>query len=149
MQAQTPTLTAPRPVKPATVVFAFFVVSVIGVGAIALTQIKGTNPAPTTLGPAEAGSAVAIEVGDDLTIALPANPSTGYSWVVTSITPDFLTQIGDPEFAAESDLMGTDGIMTFHFEGIAAGQGSLQLEYLRPWEDAEPLDTYTVTINVR
>jgi inhibitor of cysteine peptidase len=88
-------------------------------------------------------------VGGELTISLPANPSTGYSWVVSSINPALLNQIGDPEFSAESDLIGAAGTMTFHFEATAAGQDSLQLNYLRPWEDTEPLETYTVTVNVR
>jgi inhibitor of cysteine peptidase len=92
---------------------------------------------------------VALEVGGELTISLPANPSTGYSWVVSSINPALLAQIGDPEFSAESGLVGAGGTMTFHFEGASVGQGSLQLEYLRSWEDAAPLETYTVTVNIR
>jgi len=149
MQAHAPTITVPRSVKPATILFTLLVVAVVAVGVIALTQIEQAGPAPRTLGPAEAGSRVALEVGGELTISLPANPSTGYSWVVSSINPALLNQIGDPEFSAESDLIGAAGTMTFHFEATAAGQDSLQLNYLRPWEDTEPLETYTVTVNVR
>ena len=73
----------------------------------------------------------------------------GYGWVVTSIDPSPLDQVGEPEFSAESDLIGAGGSVTFPFEGFATGQASLQLDYLRPWEDVEPLDSFFVTINVR
>jgi inhibitor of cysteine peptidase len=149
MQPHATTITVPRTVKPATVLFTLFAVALVAVGAIALAHIEQAGSAPVALGSADAGSSVALEVGGELTISLPANPSTGYSWVVSSINPEVLTQVGDPEFSAESDLIGAGGTMTFQFKGTAAGQDSLRLNYLRPWEDMEPLETYTVTINVR
>lgn len=149
MQAHATTITIPRTVKPATVVFVLFGVALLAVGAIVLAHIEQAGSAPVALGPADARSSVALEVGGELTISLPANPSTGYSWVVSSTNPAILTQIGDPEFSAKSDLIGAGGTMTFHFKATAAGQDSLQLNYLRPWEDVEPLETYTATINVR
>ena len=149
MQAQASTVVAPRSMRPATVLIILAAVAVVAVGVIALTQTGKSIAASATLGPAEAGSAVALEVGGELTITLPANPSTGYSWVVTALNPALLTQIGEPEFSAESNLIGAGGTMTFRFQGTAAGQDSLQLDYLRPWEDNEPLDTYSVTVNIR
>jgi len=150
MQAQASTVVAPRSVRPATVLIILAAVAVVAVGVIALTQTgKSIAAASATLGPAEAGSAVALEVGGELTITLPANPSTGYSWVVTALNPALLTQIGEPEFSADSNLIGAGGTMTFRFQGTAAGQDSLQLDYLRPWEDNEALDTYSVTVNIR
>ena len=59
-----------------------------------------------------------------------------------------MIQKGEPEFSPESDLIGSGGTMTFHFAGTAAGRSDLQLDYVRPWEDAEPLDTFLVTVNV-
>lgn len=149
MQAQASTFVAPRSVKPATVLVILAVIAVVAVGVIALSQTGKTIAASATLGPAEAGSVVALEVGGELTITLPANPSTGYSWVVTALDPALLAQIGEPEYSAESNLIGASGTMTFRFQGTAAGQDSLQLDYLRTWEDIEPLDTYSVTVNVR
>ncbi len=149
MQAQASTIVAPRSMRPATLLIILAAVAVVAVGVIAITQTGKSIAASATLGPAEAGSAVALEVGGELTITLPANPSTGYSWVVTALNPALLTQIGEPEFSAESNLIGAGGTMTFRFQGTAAGQDSLQLDYLRPWEDNEPLDTYSVTVNIR
>lgn len=150
MQAHGSTTTFPQAVKPATILLAFLAVAAIAVGAISPTRMDRAGLAPTGIGPAEAGSRVALEVSGELTISLPANPSTGYSWVVSSINPAVLAQVGEPEFSAQSDLAGAGGTMTFHFTGIAMGQDSLQLDYVRPWEDGEaPLDTYTVTVNVR
>jgi len=149
MQANAITTAAPRSLKPATVLIASAVLALIAVAAIAIAQTEKTSPAITALGPDGAGSTVAIEVGGELTITLPANPSTGYSWVVSSNSPAFLTEIGEPEFSVESDLIGAGGAMTFRFAGTTTGQGDLQLDYLRPWEEAAPLETYLVTVNVR
>lgn len=149
MQTQASTVFAPRSVKPAAVLVALAAIAVVAVGVIALTRTGETTAASAALGPADAGSAVALEVGGELTITLPANPSTGYSWVVTALNPALLTRIGEPEFSAGSNLIGAGGAMTFRFQGTAAGRDSLQLDYLRTWEDLEPLDTYSVTVNVR
>ena len=149
MQAQASTVFTLRSIKPATVVIILTAIAVVAAGVIALTQMGKTIAASATLGPAEAGSAVTLELGGELTITLPANPSTGYSWVVTALNPALLTQIGEPEFSAESNLIGAGGTMTFRFQGTAAGRDSLTLGYLRTWEDTEPLDTYSVTVNIR
>jgi inhibitor of cysteine peptidase len=148
MHPQTTTITIHRPVKPATLLTIVAVVALLAIGAIALTQIDETPTASASIGPNEAGSTIAFEVGGTLTIALPANPSTGYSWVVSWIDPAIVTQTGEPAFVAESDLIGAGGTMTFHFTAAGAGMSELRLDYRRSWEDAEPLDTYLVIINV-
>jgi inhibitor of cysteine peptidase len=149
MQAQASTITVNRPAKPATFLIILATLAAIAVGVIALASKGETTTESVTLGPVDAGSAVALEVGGELTVTLPANPSTGYTWVVTAANPTLLTQIGEPEFSGDSNLVGAGGTMTFRFEGTAVGQDSLQLDYLRPWEDAEPLETYLVTVTVR
>jgi inhibitor of cysteine peptidase len=149
MQARTSTVAVPRPVKPATVLLVLATIAAVGAGVIALTHSGETTATSVALGPADGGSAVALDVGGELTITLPANPSTGYSWVVTAMNTARLTLVGEPEFSAESNLIGAGGTITYRFRGAAAGQDSLQLDYVRPWEDTDPLETYVLTINVR
>lgn len=149
MHPQTATTTFPRTVKPATLLTTVAVVSLLAVGAIALTQIDGNRAVSASIGPDAAGSAIALEVGAELTVALPTNPSTGYGWAVTSIDPAVVTQTGEPEFVAQSNLIGAGGTMTFRFTASGAGISELRLDYQRSWEQAEPLDTYQVTINVK
>lgn len=149
MHPQTTTITIPRPVKPATLLTTAAVVALLAIAAIALTQMDENRAVSASIGPDEAGSAIALEIGGELTIALPANPSTGYGWTVAAIDPAVVIQKGEPEFAAQSNLIGAGGTMTFRFTAAGTGINELRLEYQRPWEDAEPLDTYQVTVNVK
>lgn len=149
MQAHPSTITTARTLNPVAILTFLAVVAVVALGVILATQTGSSAQTVTNLGPTDAGSTASVEVGEGITITLPANPSTGYSWVVTSTTPALLNQVGEPEFSAESELIGAGGNIIFHFEGLATGQVSLQLDYLRPWEDAQPIDTFGVTINVR
>ena len=149
MQANMSTTTVHPLAKPATVLIIVAVVAAIAIAAIALAEMGTTSEATNVIGPARAESTVSLEEGEQLTITLPGNPSTGYSWVVTTINPALLAQIGEPEFSTGSDLVGSGGTMTFRFETTGTGQDALQLDYLRPWEDVLPVDTYRVTVNVR
>lgn len=149
MQANMSTTTVFRPVRPATVLIIIAVVALIAIAAIALAEQGATSEAMNVIGPAQAESTVSLEEGEQFTVMLPGNPSTGYSWVVTTINPALLTQIGEPEFSTGSDLVGAGGTITFRFEANGAGRDALQLDYQRPWEDVEPIDTYRVTVNVR
>jgi inhibitor of cysteine peptidase len=149
MQATMSTTTVFRPVKPATVLIIITVITLVAVAAFALAEMVNTNEAVGVIGPAQAGSTITLAAGEQFTVTLPGNPSTGYSWVVTTINPALLTQIGEPEFSTGSDLVGAGGTITFRFEATGAGQDAMQLDYLRPWEDVEPIDTYRVTVNVR
>ena len=151
MLARTSTLGAlrSRSVTPATVLMTLAVSAMIGVGAIALTQVDRDSPVSASIGPDESGSIVDLDVGGELTIALQANPSTGYGWTVTSIDPAVVTQTGEPELSAESNLIGAGATVTFRFTAAGAGVSELRLDYQRPWEGVEPLGTYFVTINVR
>jgi inhibitor of cysteine peptidase len=97
---------------------------------------------------ADDGGSVSIGVGDELVISLPANPSTGYSWVFGPFYATVLEQVGEAEFEAESDALGAAGNYTVRFEGRVAGTVELILDYERPFEDAEPEDTFVITITV-
>jgi inhibitor of cysteine peptidase len=133
------------PVRPSTIVMALGVTTALIVTALVLSR----DSPPATLGEADARSAITLPSGDVLMIALPANPSTGYGWTVISMDETILTQVGEAEFTSQSGLIGAAGTMTLRFAGLAQGETTVELGYLRPWEEAEPLDTYQVTVTVR
>ena len=57
--------------------------------------------------------------GDEMTLDLPSNPSTGYSWVVTEKTKVFATDSN--QFIAETGeevLAGAGGITQFHIAAL-------------------------------
>jgi predicted secreted protein len=97
---------------------------------------------------ADADKTVTASPGQTLEVVLDANPSTGYTWTVTS-APEFLKSEGEPAFASEaaSGVVGAGGKQTLRFSVTAAGTGELGLSYLRPWETTTPpAETFRVSI---
>jgi inhibitor of cysteine peptidase len=88
----------------------------------------------------DAGGQVDLQVGQILTVSLESNPTTGYSWQVADLNDAVLQQLGEVEFkqAGEEGLVGAGGIETFRFESVCAGETSLELKYVRPWEEGVP-----------
>jgi inhibitor of cysteine peptidase len=119
--------------------------------AIALTSISGcAAQAALALEADDNGNEITLNKGQTLTIKLEANPTTGYTWEVVETEGAILRQVGDPEFEADSDLLGAPGTQTLSFEAAEAGQMELRLVYHRPWEtDVEPLETFSVQVIVK
>jgi inhibitor of cysteine peptidase len=95
------------------------------------------------------GSTVSLVPGQIVTVSLPGSGSTGYTWEVVPGIESILLKQGDPQFVPDSNAVGSAGVYTFTFEAIAAGTGSLNLIYHRPWEtDVAPLQTFQVSVVV-
>ncbi|MDI6901394.1 MAG: protease inhibitor I42 family protein [Anaerosomatales bacterium] len=94
------------------------------------------------------GGSVRLGIGQVLVVRLPANPTTGFTWTAAE-TPAFLERLGEPEFSPESDALGAGGIQEFRYAASEPGEGSLELEYARSWEDVPAEDEYTVTVTVK
>jgi inhibitor of cysteine peptidase len=96
------------------------------------------------------GSTVDVAVGETLTVELPSNPSTGYSWQVIDPGP-----CDEPEAAEyiegqqDEALVGASGIERFEFTRSSADPGDITLEYRRPWDDASvpAEDAWTVHLD--
>jgi inhibitor of cysteine peptidase len=126
-------------------------VLILILGAAMMAAISGCSPqtAPT-LGAEDNGREITLQKGQTLTIKLEANPTTGYSWEFVGSEEAVLRQVGEPEFEANSDLLGAPGVQTLRFEAVEAGQTELRLVYRRPWEtDVEPVETFTVQVTVQ
>jgi len=98
------------------------------------------------------GGQVSLDAGQTLVVSLPSNPTTGYSWEVESIDAAVLSLAGDPEYVseAEGDVVGAGGTETFRFDAEAPGTVQLTLIYHRPFEEGvDPIDTFSVTVEVR
>jgi inhibitor of cysteine peptidase len=108
---------------------------------------------PDTLQVAEtdAEQAVALVPGQILRLNLAANPSTGYTWQVTTL-PACLAADGTPGFtprAVPAGTVGAGGTMTFAFRAVAAGNGRLELSYRRSWEtQAPPVRRFALNVSV-
>ena len=120
--------------------------------AFALTLASCTpasNEEPVRITEADAGSAVELHLGQTLEVALPGNPTTGYTWEVVPGAESVLEQQGELAFEAESELLGAGGVMTLSFEANGQGEATLSLIYHRTFEPGvAPLQTFEVTVLV-
>ncbi len=95
-------------------------------------------------------NSLTAEKGSTVTIRVEGNPSTGYSWEASEISPN-LTLI-DRHFEdtrKDPQLLGAPGMFVFTFKALEAGTGSVRLDYLRPWEKVAPLKSETYRIRIR
>ena len=120
--------------------------------ALALTLAScrpAGNEEPVRITEADAGSTVELQQGQILEIALPGNPTTGYTWEVVTGAEAVLEQQGEPTFEAESELLGAGGVMTLTFVASGRGEATLSLIYHRTFEPGvAPLQTFEVMVIV-
>lgn len=77
------------------------------------------------------GSDVSVTKGQELSVQLYGNASTGYSWVVQELDTSVLQQSGDPDYKADSNLVGSGGTYTYKFKALETGKTTLKMAYLQ------------------
>ena len=114
-------------------------------GIIAAQQ---ATPAPVKLTDADNNRLVEVVVGQRILIWLPANPTTGYSWLLQGF-PNCLELMNFSYARSEKDLPGAGTTQVVELIGYSSGTATLTLEYRRPWEkNVSPAKTFSVAINV-
>jgi len=113
----------------------------------------GSSPGPSspTLAvytAADDGTTVEASVGEQFTVSLEENPTTGYEWDMKA--GPGLTLVGD-EFMgpspSPSPLMGAGGTHAWVFKADKAGTLTLTGLYVRPWEaDGKSAADFSLTI---
>ncbi len=109
-------------------------------------------PGEVQLSEGDTGRRVDLAVGGTLIVALPSNPSTGYAWAIVEPLPGPLRQEGEPRFVpagSTQPIAGAGGTTVFTFVASEAGLATLNLAYLRSFEDAPPEKTFSVQVEVR
>jgi inhibitor of cysteine peptidase len=100
------------------------------------------------LGSSANQTSISLAVGDEVELALPANPTTGYSWAIAECDTAVL-KLESENYAQQSQAIGAGGETTWRFTVIGPGTAALRLEYRRPWEKAAPAQTFEVTLTSR
>lgn len=130
-----------------------FVVAVVASAAgCALAQ----SPAPVELGvgaPAkelsdtESGAVVGLSPGQKLTVRLPAQMGTGFSWQVRQSGN---LQLESKTTRRTAQSPGGQEEQVFEFTGLSPGKEKLTLEYKRPWElGVAPAKQFEITVDVK
>ena len=87
-----------------------------------------------------------------LTISLVENPSTGYTWEYTASTEGLVQDICDPDasfVAGDTESVGTPGVHTWIFKGLAAGDVTLVFVNAQHFDETgEPYATIQYTLRV-
>lgn len=85
---------------------------------------------------ADSGSTITISIGDTVTIDLPENPTTGYSWAfsIEQESQNIISDISEKYIAPNNNLVGSGGIKEYSFKAINKGEITLTGYYRRPWE---------------
>jgi len=99
---------------------------------------------------ADNGKPVALKVGESLAITLDSNPSTGYSWQLSTMKRGILQQQGEPQYTPPAQpLPGAGGQHTFQFAAVGAGHTTLTLVYKQPFDrKAAPAETFSIQVTV-
>ncbi len=96
------------------------------------------------------GKVVSCSPGSVVEIALPGNPTTGYSWQPARMPADSVLVLTENQFrqydAAGKNLVGVPGTYVFRYEVTGKGSEGIQLQYIRAWENLPPSGIYEVLI---
>ena len=82
---------------------------------------------------------VTVPAGSEITISLDENPTTGYSWNVTSSAG--LEYVNDTYIAPETELVGAGGVHVWQYLAAEKGNAEFSAIYKRPWEETTGNET--------
>ena len=95
----------------------------------------GSPPRPVSLTAVDKGTQVNMQIGEQMTVTLDGNPSTGYTWEAKDLDTTMFQQVGDPVFISSNPgMVGSGGSLTLTFKALKAGKAVLTLIYHRPWK---------------
>ncbi|MFC7546743.1 protease inhibitor I42 family protein [Plantactinospora sp. GCM10030261] len=86
--------------------------------------------------------------GDEVVLALPETPTSGYRWSLDAYDPQVLSLAGDDFQPAAGGAMGGGGVRTFRFVARGAGATRIRLARRRPWEATGGAERFETTIDV-
>lgn len=83
-----------------------------------------------------------VAAGDDFSIAVEANPTTGYQWKCDGIEQEttVVEQAGEPVYLQDENpdgMMGVGGRETWNFKAVLSGEAVIQLGYYPPGSENE------------
>ena len=102
------------------------------------------------------GSTITVAPGTPIVLELPSNPTTGYSWTVTSLPDAGHVSLDSPiegvytATPVGSGVVGSGGVQSWDLHATKAGTTSIALAYARPWESGvPPVEAFSVTFAVQ
>lgn len=117
---------------------------------LALPAACSSEPSRQTLTAADAGKTVELKNGEQFSVVLAGNPTTGYTWQNAADSTTLVELVGEIDFKADSSAIGAGGRQTLTFKAATHGEGALKLEYRQPWDLETPAESlFEVQVVVR
>ncbi|MEI6323385.1 MAG: protease inhibitor I42 family protein [bacterium] len=94
-----------------------------------------------TLTEATSGKAITLYQGEVLTLKLPSNPTTGYSWSIRALPKGIVSQEKERGYGCgqtNGHFVGMGGMEIWKFRGEKPGVSKLVFSYVRSWEKGVP-----------
>ncbi|MGD8373959.1 MAG: protease inhibitor I42 family protein [Candidatus Woesebacteria bacterium] len=122
------------------------VVAFLVIGGIILYSTAN----PSTVAISEDQTDIQVKNGQEFTITLPSNASTGYSWALSdAYDKNVVTKVNDEYIAPKSSSIGASGEEVWTFKAKSIGSTTLTLEYERSWEgDSSKVNTRAYNVVV-
>jgi predicted secreted protein len=129
-----------------------FVAAALTFGCLVLQAAHAAADEPVTATEKSNKGTITLIKGQELRVSLEGRAGTGYIWQVKEKPAKLLAQIGEAKVEQSDDRGRVGGPVryVFRFKALAAGDGTLALEYLRPFEkQAKPAKTFQVKVTVK
>lgn len=90
-------------------------------------------------------------VGQELTVTLGSNPTTGFQWAEAEISEEFIIQEVSHLFVGSgTNVPGASGKDVWVFKALKSGTTTIFMSYDRPWVEEEiGYWTVHITVNIR
>ena len=94
---------------------------------------------------------IEVQLGQNFTITLGANKTTGYEWQFTNPLDGSMVQLISSEYLTrKTKLLGAGGKQVWVLKALKTGKTSISFKYIRPWEKEKLLvDEAFFTIAIR
>ena len=122
-------------------------------GALVFTLLLAacsSAPQSVSVDASHSGETVDVPSGALVIVTLDSNATTGYEWRLAEDVDENVLRLVNSEYSApETTLVGAGGQEVWTFEAVGAGETTISLEYVRPWEEGVPaVDTFQLTVVV-
>lgn len=94
---------------------------------------------------------IEAQAGQNFTIILKANATTGYQWQFAKPLDENLVQLISSKYLADkTKLVGAGGKQVWMFKALKAGRTNIAFKYVRSWEKNTPPqneESFVIVIN--
>ncbi|MBZ9569892.1 protease inhibitor I42 family protein [Patescibacteria group bacterium] len=111
-----------------------------GTGVISCEQVEKYNFPEDMIENCSKTQTIETKNGDEFSITLEANPTTGYQWEL-EFESDFVQLVERKYTPLSPEKVGSGGHETFNLLALKSGKTEIVFSYLRSWEDKPPIES--------